>query len=111
MVVLGLGIAKHHGEQGEPAFDEIFEEAPPLGQIERVILVDDGGNEEDRTMPDLLCLGSILDEFEHLVSHHDVAGRHREIVANLERAEVHLRWNRPAFDGILASAALPDAQV
>jgi hypothetical protein len=65
MVVLGLGIAKHHGEQGEPAFDEIFEEAPPLGQIERVILVDDGGNEEDWTLPDLLGLRSILDKLEH----------------------------------------------
>ena len=52
-------------------------------------------------MPDLIGLRSILDEFEHLVSHHDVARRHSEIVANLERAEVDLRWNRPTFDGIL----------
>src|SRR4029077_4094744 len=74
---------------------------PPLGKIERVILVDDGGNEEDWTLPDLLGLRSILDKLEHLVSHHDVAGRNSEIFTDLERAEVDLRWNRPTLGSIL----------
>jgi len=52
-------------------------------------------------MPDLFRLWSVLNELEHLVSHHDVARRHREIFSDFKGAEVDLRWNRPAFDGIL----------
>ncbi len=77
MVVLGARVPKYHGEQGEPALDEKFEQAAPRSEIKRIVLVDDGGHEEDRTMPDLFGLRSVLDEFEHLVLHHDVAGRHR----------------------------------
>ena len=67
-----------------------------LAQIENVVLVDPGRNDEQRLPEDGLGRRDVLDELQQVVLEHDLAGRGGDVVADPERLLVaHLDAQLP----------------
>ena len=77
-------------ENRQPLRDRPADEGFFRIEIEDVEFVDPGGHDQQGTPQDLVGRGRILDELDEIVAEHDLAGRRREVDADLERPWIGL---------------------
>jgi hypothetical protein len=70
--------------------DRPSDEAFLRDKVEDVVLVDPGRHDEERPLVHFFRARAVLNELDELVLEHDLAGRDREILADLERRQIGL---------------------
>ena len=97
---LGVGIDPGHHEHGDALIDAPFDEGFLRRQIENVEFVDPGRHDQQRRLEHLLGGRLILDELDQVVLVDDLAGREREIFADLEQIRIGLADAQIAVAGL-----------
>ena len=110
---LGVGIDPGDAEHRQPAIDAPFDERAVGGQIEHVELVDPRRHDQDRPLEHGLGRRRVLDQLDEVVLIDDLAGRDREIAADLEGIGVGLADAQIAAAGrdVLGQHVHPARQV
>ena len=88
--VLGGGVAPAGDEHLQSLADGVLDEAAVLGEVEDVVPVDDRPDDQQRHGPHRGGGGRELQDLQDLVAEHDLAGRRADVLADAERAGVHL---------------------
>ena len=84
VAILRAGVLPRDHEHREALLGQIFHQRILRRQIEDVVFHDPGRHDQDRLGPDLVGRGRILDELDQPVAIDDLAGRHRDVAADLE---------------------------
>ena len=91
VALLGGRVAPAHREVRDAGGDGALDQAATGREVGDVVLVDLGGHDDERPRVDLRRRLVVLDQLEHVAAVHDVAGRDREVAADLEGSGVDLR--------------------
>ncbi len=100
-----VGVAIADREHRVSVLDRPLGEAPLRCEVHDVVLVDPGGAEKQRHPVDRLGLRRILDELHEVVAEHDLPRRHREVLADGERAARHLAGKPPVRGDVVQEVA------
>lgn len=89
------GVAPRDGEHLVTGCREVLHDAPVGRQVQGVVLIDRGWDEQERSLVHLRRAGRELEELEHRRPVHDVPGRDGQVAADLEgRGVDHARHPR-----------------
>ena len=88
--VLGPGVAPARDEHLQPSAQGVLDEAAVLGEVEDVVPVDDGPDDQKGHGPHGGCRGGVLDDLHDLVAEHDLTGGGTDGLTDPERRGVHL---------------------
>jgi hypothetical protein len=84
VAVVGAGVLPGDDEDGEALGDQVLDQRVLRREVENVVFHDPGRHDQHRLRPHLSGRRRVLDELDQLVAEHDLAGRHRQVAADLE---------------------------
>ena len=97
---MGVRIDPGDHEDGQPLVHHPFDQGFVGREVEHVELVDPGRHQQHRNPQHRIARRRVLDELHQFVLEHDLAGRQREVAADLELARVGLAQFQLAVAGL-----------
>ena len=103
----GRGVAPAHGEVRDRRLHHVLDQAAAGRDVGDVVLVDLRRDGDQRPGRHRLGLRRVLEQLEHLGAVHDLARRHRDVLADPERAGVDRRRHAAVAADVAGHVAQP----